>query len=43
MGELQDVGTYNRFGTGLIANRLNSMKIPAKKSKILNLRYKCFT
>lgn len=31
VGELQDDGTYNRFGTGLIANKLNSMKIPAKK------------
>lgn len=31
MGELQKDGTYNRLGTGLIANKLNSLKIPPKK------------
>lgn len=33
VGDLQDDGTYNRLGTGLIANKLNSMKVPAKKGK----------
>lgn len=33
IGELQNDGTYNRLGTGLIANKLNSMKIPPKKGK----------
>ncbi len=33
VGELQEDGTYNRLGTGLIANKLNAMKIPAKKRK----------
>lgn len=31
VGELQDDGSYNRLGTGLIANKLNSMNIPPKK------------
>jgi len=33
VGELQDDGTYNRLGTGLIANKLNSMNIPPKKGE----------
>lgn len=33
VGELQEDGTYNRLGTGLIANKLNSMHIPSKKGK----------
>lgn len=33
VGELQEDGTYKRLGTGLIANKLNSMKIPAKRGK----------
>lgn len=30
-GEMQNDGTYRRLGTGLIANKLNSMQVPAKK------------
>ena len=33
IGELKEDGTYNRIGTGLIANKLNAMGIPAKKGK----------
>lgn len=33
IGELQTDGTYNRLGTGLIANKLNSMKVPTKKGR----------
>lgn len=32
-GELQNNGTYNRLGTGLIANKLNSMSIKPKRGK----------
>ena len=33
VGELQGDGTYDRLGTGLISNKLNSMKIPPKYGK----------
>lgn len=33
VGELQDDGTYSRLGTGLIANKLNSMRISPKRGK----------
>ncbi len=33
VGELQEDGSYNRLGTGLIANKLNSLMIPPKKIK----------
>ena len=33
LGELQEDGSYSRLGTGLIANKLNSLKIPPKKRK----------
>lgn len=33
IGELQEDGSYNRLGTGLIANKLNNLRIPPKKGK----------